>query len=446
MPLELPAWYRPSNSTTRAEQYTCPVCAQKYAGKFFLRFSEAHPDLYPEPKQKARKKIIDLRACRFCHLKQYQRDYARTLREREAEAIRKAHAFAIEKGIPITDPRLIPPEARPKRVLNRWGHEPVLHYCRILYKASSVKCKEIERKVDTLLMAGCHELEALEKEGVDPVIDALRAQYKLYALRIKAALHIRQARHTDLQSGVVEADPTRADPFAYLPVEMKAKLIRAAHKANEKRIGIVMPGTKITAASARVGRPFTWMPRYLSASQDMDLVRKAWSLIIARAKHSQSKAAKYLRSVVGRRKPRVFTMDAALIKGDYDVLTFTAEQFYREVGDATYLALDKIEQAIDSGVMPTSYTLGEQDVINHWEELVPLHRQRIRDMRTGFDARTRYYMDTFSRHFIPKILHSMHSDDPRVIEAEKKRKRNPFQIEHKLDHNNVPLPEALVHE
>jgi hypothetical protein len=426
--------------------------------------SEPHPDIvrkfgYADEHGKVqgkhkRKKVIDLRACRFCFLKQTKRDYSRLLAEREAERRRLAYEQAIANGEEINDPRLIPPEARPQRVLTRQGYDPVLLYCKHVLKDSKRRRSEVLRKADALL-ALRKERVAAGAEGIvgnsddDPAMTFIKYQWKLYTARIELALLIRERRHRDLQSLSTVADPVRYDWSAYVTPEEKARVVRAARRANQHRVSIVLKPD--AARYARVGaRPFTWMPDLSFAMKNEKAQRKvvelAWGDHIARARNSRDKAHRFIRHSLDsdpmQERVRVFTPT-----GGSEQSMFTMVEFYRTLADAAHKALDLIEQAIEMGMFPTNYTmLGSEDaaVVTRWEQLVPLHAAEIREMRTGFNDMLNNKIDPFSRLFVPRVLRETHPKDPAEVAAEKERRRaqrrTRRQMQKGLDFNGLPLP------
>jgi hypothetical protein len=431
--------------------------------------SEPHPDIvqhfgYADERGKVkgkhkRKKIIDLRACRFCHLKQWKRERHATLMQQEAERRRIAYEKAVANGEELNDPRLIPPEARPQRVLvcygaggkKRWGYDPVLLYCKHVLKDSKSRRNEVLRKTEVLL-------SLRDKEGVarapsvgksdaapDPALTFLKYQWKLYTARIELVLLIRERRRRDLQSLATAGDPVRLDWSAYVTPEEKAKVVRAARRANTHRVAIVLDPDKVR--TARVGaRPFTWMPDLSFGMKDEKAERKivalAWADHIARARNSQAKATKFIRHSQ-HRDPEQERLHRFLPK-EGEAQAFTMLQFHRKLIEAAQLAIDRIEQAIGMGMHPTNYTGNAADdegsVITRWEQLVPLHVEEIRSMRSGLPDVVNDRIDPFSRLFVPRVVRSLHSDDPQVKEEERAKRRTRKQMEKGLDYNGLALP------
>lgn len=448
-------YYLPSTPDTRRATYTCPVCKEQYAGGYFIRKSEPHPDIVAkhgyDPKKYRRKKYIDLRACRFCHMREYHRAYTQRLKDKALADTRAMFGEAILNGREITDPRLLPPEAQVKRVLVHMRHgnyDPVLLYCKAVLKDSKRKRAEVLRKAEVLLErkggAASGECDSGHIPAPSAALAFLKYQWKLYTARIDTALSIRERRRVDLQNPVTASDPVRLDWSAYVTPEEKARVVRAARRANQHRVAIVLDPDK--PVTARVGaRPFTWMPN-LSFRMDNDddarrkLVRQAWSDHIARAKNSEAKASKFIRHTMYRdpeqTRARRFTPTTGPL--------FTMEQFYRVLAEAAHVALDKIEHAIAMEMGPTNYTESldndERMVVTRWEQLVPAHYAQIRRMRTGLDGMTNNKMDPFSRLFVPRVLNSLHPKDKSTKDEERKRRRNRFQIANGLDHNNMALP------
>jgi hypothetical protein len=425
--------------------------------------SEPHPDIvqhfgYADEQGKVRgkhkrKKVIDLRACRFCFLKQTKREYSRLLAEKEAERRRLAYEKAVANGEEITDPRLLPPEARPQRVLTGYGYDPVLLYCKHVLKDSKSRRKEVLAKAEALLalrkerVAG-HDEGNVGNSDDDPAMTFIKYQWKLYTARIEQATLIRERRHRDLQSLSTVADPVRYDWSAYVTSEEKAKIVRAARKANAHRVGIVLDPDK--PHHARVGaRPFTWMPNrsfvMKNEKEQRKVIALAWADHIARLRNTRDKASRYITHTYYKDPEQERVRRFFPTVGEYK--SFTMVEFYRKLIDAAHRANDLIEQAIEMEMFPTNYTPeGSEDetVILRWEQLVPQHVAEIRTMRTGFNDMLNSKIDPFSRLFVPRVLRVTHPKDPAEVAAEKERRRaqrrTRRQMMRGLDFNGLPLP------